>query len=547
MQPRHLPTPTRDRPPASVGGWRTLALLAVVAMSSGCAGLRDARPVDWWRNGLLVGPNYCRPAAPAADDWIDADSPKLIPSPTNEEDFAWWETLGDPVLNGLVQSTYEQNLTLRAAGQRVLQARTQLAITTSGLFPQHQAYEGGYTHVQRSRRGDLTGLNELNNRLPTPIQIPRTLESWRHGFTLGWEIDVWGRFRRAIEASDARLGESVQNYDAILVSLIADTATAYVQLREYQQRIALAEQSVALQQSSFGIAKARFDQGAVTELDIDQATATLANTKALLPQLSIQQRIANNQLCVLVGLPPANLASRLPPAPVPAAPAEVVVGIPAELIRRRPDVRAAERRVAAESALIGVATAELYPAFSITGSLGWHASEFSSLFTSAANNGTVGPSFHWNILNYGRIANNVRVQESKFREQVALYQQTVLRANQEAEDAIVSYLQSRELVAALQESVDALKKSSAVAVIQYRNGQVDFNRVATVQSQLVTYQDNLASAQASVALSLIQIYKALGGGWQIRCGVSSESVVAAAEPERLPPVEPDPPLQLIIE
>ncbi len=525
---------------------RVLVLLVAAVALTGCAGLRDARPIDWWRNGFLVGPNYQRPAAPVADEWIDYDDPKLISASPGVEDFAWWQTLGDPVLDGLVQSTYAQNLTLRAAGQRVLQARYQVAIAVSGLFPQHQAYNGRYTHVQRSKRGDLTGLNQLNNRLPRPIQIPRSFESWQHGFSLGWELDVWGRFRRAIEASDARLEESVQDYDAILVSLIADTASAYVQVREYQERIRLAQRNVKLQEQSYGIAKARFDQGAVTELDVDQATATLANTKALLPGLRIQQRMANNQLCVLMGMPPSNLAEQISPAPIPTAPSDVVVGIPAELIRRRPDVRAAERRVAAESAMIGVATAELYPAFDIRGTLGWHANDFGDMFSSAANYGTVGPSFHWNILNYGRIANNVRVQNSEFSEQVALYQQTVLRANQEAEDAIVSYLQSQQLVATLQVAVDALEKASDVAVIQYRNGKVDYNRVATVQSELVTNQDNLAAAKANVALSLIQIYKALGGGWQLRCRPLPELAVAT-EPvgaiEVLPPVLPDDTLQ----
>ncbi|WP_425397322.1 efflux transporter outer membrane subunit [Aeoliella sp.] len=518
---------------------RKLLAVLVAVMISGCSSLPDARPIDWWRNGLKLGPNYRRPAAPVASDWIDYDDPKLLVDSTDVTDFAWWRTLGDPVLDELVQSTYSQNLTLRAAGQRVLQARYQTAIATGSLFPQHQSYDGRYTRLQRSRRGDLTGLNELNNRLPTPIQIPRTFDSWQHGFSLGWELDVWGRFRRAIEASDARLDESVNNYDAILVSLLADTATAYVQVREYQERIRLAQQNVELQQQSYGIAKARFDQGAVTELDIDQATATLANTEALLPQLRIQQRVASNQLCVLMGMPPSDLAKNMSPAPIPDAPSEVVVGIPAELIRRRPDIRAAERRVAAESALIGVATAELYPAFSITGTLGWHAGDFDDVFSSAANYGTVGPGFHWDILNYGRLANNVRLQESKYCEQVALYKQTVLNANQEAEDAIVSYLQSQELVAALQKSVDALKKSSDVAVIQYRNGKVDYNRVATVQSELVTYQDNLAAARASVALSLIQVYKALGGGWQIRCRALPPLVVNSETMEVVPQPAPE--------
>jgi len=518
-----------------------LLVLVCAPLWVGCAGLPDAGPIDWLRNGCKVGPNYRRPLAPVAGQWIDFNNPKLISASTGVDEFAWWCELGDPVLDGLVQSTYQQNLSLRAAGMRVLQARYQLAIAESGLFPQRQTYHGRYTHVQRSKAGDLTGLNQLNNRLPAAIQIPRSFESWHHGLNLSWELDVWGRFRRAIESADASLDESVENYDEILVSLIADTATAYVQVREFQERIRLAEQNVTLQQETYDIAKARFDQGAVTELDVDQATATLAKTKALVPDLQIQLRVANNQLCVLMGVPPTDLTAQFTPAPIPAAAKEVVVGIPAELIRRRPDVRAAERRVAAQSAMIGVATAQLYPAFSIFGTLGWHASDFSTMFTSAANTGTVGPSFNWDILNYGRIANNVRVQDARFNEFVFMYQQTVLRANQEAENAIAAYLQSQLIVAALQESVNALEKSCQVAMVQYRNGEVNYNRLATLQSELVTYQDNLASARAEVALSLIQIYRALGGGWQIRCRPLPETVVTASEVELLPPLsQPEP-------
>lgn len=537
---RRAPSRRTSIPPApTLQGAAVLLTLFAAPLLIGCGGLRDARPIDWWRNGCKVGPNYLRPVAPIAGEWIDFNDPKLISASSGVNEFAWWRELNDPILEGLVQSVYQQNLTLRAAGSRVLQARYQLAITSSSLFPQRQTYHGRYTHVQRSKSGDLTGLNSLSNRLPPALQIPRTFDSWQQGFSLSWELDVWGRFRRAIESADASLDESVENYDEILVSLIADTATAYVQVREYQERLRLAEQNVKLQQESYHIAKARFDQGAVSELDVDQAIATLAKTKALVPQMSIQQRVANNQLCVLMGVPPTDLVEHFAPAPIPQAQKEAVVGIPAELIRRRPDVRAAERRVAAQSALIGVATAELYPAFSIFGTLGWHASDFNKMFSPAANQGTIGPSFNWSLLNYGRIVNNVRVQNARFSELVSLYQQTVLHANQETEDAIVAFLQSQQIVTALQESVSALEKSCDLGMIEYRNGEIDYNRLATLQSELVTYQDDLASAQAEVSLSLIQIYRALGGGWQIRCRALPEMAVTTPQAELLPSIEPE--------
>lgn len=534
----------RTHASSTPGRWRcttTLILSLLVApLFSGCAGLTDVRPRDWFRNGFKLGPNYRTPPAPVAPEWIDFNNPKLINASTGVDEFAWWQNFNDPLMSEMVLSAHRQNLTLRAAGMRVFRARTQLAIAESSIFPQSQSLRGGYTRIQRSERGDLTGLNQLNNRLPTPIQIPRNFNSWETGFNLGWEIDVWGRFRRSIEAADASLDASVFNYDEILVTLLADTAIAYVEVREYQQRLQLAKQNAELQRMTYDIAKARYDQGAVSQLDVDQAEATLANTEALIPAINIDLRMSNNKLCVLLGIPPMNLADQLTPAPIPTVPEEVVVGIPAELIRRRPDVRAAERRVAEESALIGVAAADLYPEFSIMGTLNWNANQFPTMFSSGANSGTIGPSFNWKILNYGRIANNIRGQTATFQEFVFLYQQTVLKANEEAEDAIVGYLQSQLLVHALQRSVAALERANEIALVQYRNGEGSFNRIATLQRELVSEQDNLAAAQAQVAISLIQIYRSLGGGWQIRCWAPPMPVIIDAELEPIPPPASEP-------
>lgn len=515
----------------------------VLPLMSGCAGLTDVSPIDWIRNGFKVGPNYQQPPAAVAEDWIDFNNPKLISASAGADDFAWWQSFNDPVLSDFVQSAYQQNLTLRAAGMRVIQARMKYAVAESSLFPQEQSYRGRYMRIQRSTKGDLTGLNRLNNRLPIPIQIPRNFDSWDSGFSLGWELDFWGRFRRAIEAADAGLDASVNDYDEVLVTLLADTATAYVQIREYQDRIRLAEQNIKLQRITYEIAKARFDQGAVSELDLDQAEATLANTEALVPSLRISLRMANNKLCLLLGMPTLNLVEQMSAGPIPTAPKEVVVGIPAELIRRRPDVRASERRVAEQSALIGVAAADLYPEFHILGTISWHANDFGSMFNSAANAGVVGPSFNWKILNYGRIANNIRGQTARFQEFVFLYQQSVLRANEEAENAIVAYLESQLMADALQKSVRALERANEVALVQYRNGEVNFNRIAYLQRELVSEQDNLASAQAEVSLSLIQIYRALGGGWQIRCRPMPMPVVVDPGPESIPPPIVLPPVE----
>ena len=309
----------------------------------------------------------------------------------------------------------------------------------------------------------------------------------------------------------------------------------YVEIREFEQRIRFAEDNIATQEGSLKLADTRFRNGAVSELDVRQAESNLGQTRALIPSLREQKRQANNRLCTLLGIPPRDLDAELGDAPIPAAPPEVLVGIPAELIRRRPDVRRAEREVARQSALIGVAAADLYPAFSINGTLNWQATKFADLFSGASNGGVVGPAFNWNILNYGRIINNTRVQDVRFRELAVAYQQTVLEANSEVENAIISYLEEQERVKALQFSVDATARSVELAVTQYREGAIDFDRIFNLQSALVLLQDDLASSQSRVTLSYIAIFKALGGGWQIRMNPTGGEVLPAPAP--LPPAD----------
>ena len=491
-----------------VGRWRQVRrpigrclLLAAVLLCGGCTHLKQ-----WLHNGFKVGPDYGRPAAPVADQWIDLNDSRVISESQGVDDSTWWTVFGDPAIDNLVQTSYAQNLPLRVAGLRVLEARAQRAIAAGLMFPQFQEAFAAYQRIQLSNRGNNTGLG-------VPL---RAFDFWVTGFNLGWEVDVWGKFRRNLESADGNLDASIENYDDILVCLVAETAATYVEIRAFQQRIEYARANVVTQEGSLRIATSRFENGAVSELDVTQARSNLGQTQALIPVLELGLRDANNRLCVLLGLPPYDLTLELGEAPIPQAPPQVVVGIPAELLRRRPDVREAERRVATQSAQIGVATADLFPAFSINGSLNWQASKFSQMFTSAANAGFIGPSFNWDILNYGRIVNNIRVQDARFQQLAVQYQQTVLSANAEVETAITSFLKSQEEVAALQFSVIATERSVELALTQYREGAIDFNRVFNLQSTLVEQQDQLAAAQANVATSLIRVYKALGGGWQLR-------------------------------
>jgi NodT family efflux transporter outer membrane factor (OMF) lipoprotein len=306
-------------------------------------------------------------------------------------------------------------------------------------------------------------------------------------------------------------------------------------VRAFEQRLKYAHANVETQKGVLRFAETQFREGAASKLDVTQARSNLAQTEKLIPVLERGLRQANNQLCVLLGTPPRDLSPELGPAEIPESPAEVVVGIPAELLRRRPDVRRAEREVAAQSAQIGVAAADLFPAFTINGSINWQAAKFSNLFGPAANAGFIAPTFNWDILNYGRIMNNIRGQDARFQQLAIEYQQAVLDANAEAENAVYAFLRAKDRLRSLQESVDATAESTRLVTFRWKEGAEPMNRVYVLQRDLVLVQDELAVGQADVALSLIRIYRALGGGWQIRYGYgAAEDWAGTAETIQLP-------------
>jgi len=503
--PQGSPARRAGRSPASRAPLLRSMLLVALACLAGCIS-----PREYIRNGFKVGPNYQKRVAPVEQNWIDAADPRVHQQTIDLT--AWWKTFNDPVLSDLVDAAYGQNLTVRQAGFRVLHARAELGIARGLFFPQQQEAAGAYTRTQLSRA-------EANRSFLPDGHY----STWNYGFNLGWELDFWGKYRRQIEGADANLDASIEDYDAVLVTMVGDIAQAYVQLRSIEQQLAYVKTNVLLQIETLDIAKARFAGGQATDLDVEQAISVLAQTESQIPELEIQRRIQNNQLCVLLGIPMVDLEERLGKARIPTAPPEAVVGIPADLLRRRPDVRAQERRAAAESARIGVAAADLYPSLSITGTMGWSARDFSDLFDGNAFGGSIGPGFNWNILQYGRIVNNIDRADARFEAQVATYQQTVLTAGQEAENALVQFLRSQQQTQKLAVSVVASEKAVAIVTVQYKGGLVDFNRVSVVEQNLVQQQLQLAQAQANIALGLVQLYRALGGGWEIRMNESQPS------------------------
>jgi NodT family efflux transporter outer membrane factor (OMF) lipoprotein len=498
------------------------ALVAGCLSSAGCTTLSE-----YVHNGFKVGPNYKRPPAPVAEHWIDANDRRVRSE--EEDDSHWWTVFNDPVLGDLIQSAYRQNLTLREAGFRVLQARASLGFAIGELFPQNQEMIGSYT-----RRGVS---ENVANRVATP---KRWFSTWDYGFGLAWEIDFWGRFRRGIESAEDTLDASVENYDDVLVTLIGDVAANYVKYRTLEQQLAYARENVKLQTTILKLATARFTGGQTSKLDVNQAQANLSATELLVPQLEISIRETTNRLCLLLGIPPEDLRLKLGQGSIPTAPPSVAVGIPGDLLRRRPDVRRAEREAAAQCAQIGIAESDFYPQISLNATWGWAAEHLKDLFAHLSFRGSIGPAFRWEILNYCRILNNVRREDARFQELVSKYQQTALNANVEVEDGLVLFLRAQDEVRFANQSVVAQLESVKEAMAQYKNGLTDFNRVAFIEEQLVTRQNQLAQSQGDIALGLIQVYRALGGGWQIRCegqaAPEKDSIVIKVEPGVAPAV-----------
>jgi len=506
-----------------------LYLCCLTPLAAGLCGCTTLR--TYVNNGFKVGPKYETPPAPVAKDWIDADDKRVRKE--DDDHSKWWVVFNDPVLNQLICTAYKQNLTLRQAGYRILAAKAQLGYSVGELFPQTQQAIGDYNRIARS-------IKTANAQF-----IPkRSYGQYDFGFSLAWEIDFWGRFRCAVDSASANLEASVADYDDVLVTLLSEVATSYVQIRVAQQRIKYANDNVALQLKSVKVVENRKQAGVAKQLDVDQAKSVLYQTWAAVPELEIGLRMSTNQLCILMGMPTEELLKKLGPAPIPTAPVDVAVGVPADLLRRRPDVRRAERQAAAQCALIGVAESDFYPHISLSGTLTYSAELFKDLFTPRAITMTAGPNFTWNILNYGRILNNVRLQDATFQQLVVAYQNTVLSAHQEAENGLVTFLKAQQRAKLQGDCVKYAESAVKTVLAQYELGTVDISQLILVMQNLVPQQDTLAIAQGEIPAGLIQVFKAMGGGWQLRlndCDPNSGPLQLCPTPEeQLPPPPPAP-------
>jgi NodT family efflux transporter outer membrane factor (OMF) lipoprotein len=492
-------------------------------------GLGRLRPAGWGF-GLLavagciqVGPDYTPPEAPLAAEWQGADDQRIATGAP--DDAAWWRTLNDPALSALIELAPAQNPTVQIAGVRVLQARAQLGAAIGELYPQQQQATGSVRYEKLSDRDSSSALlrevqQDAGHRGDLPSLDDHSFWLTQFGVGAAWELDLWGKFRRSLESADADLMASIASYDDALVSLTAEIASAYVNVRTFEERLRLTRENAQSQADSLRLTEVRFRDGETDQTDVEQARSEYAQTRSKLPEY--QTGIAQNQhaLSVLLGMPPANLDDLLQPSSgIPKAPAEVAIGIPADLLRRRPDIRSAEQQAAAQSALIGVTKAQLFPAFSLSGSFGFASSDIdgaslSDAFKWSSRTASFGPAVSWNLFNYGQITNQVRAQDASFQQAILSYQNTVLQAQQEVEDALASFLGGQDSAALLAEAIAAGERSVDLALVQYREGATDYTTVLTAQQNLLEQQDQLAVTQGNIAQSLISLYRALGGGWQ---------------------------------
>ena len=467
-----------------LGAFFVYAALAVLA--GGCA---------------MVGPDYQMPTAQVQDTWLEYEDPNL--DSTAPIAPQWWKAaFNDPVLDQLVESALAQNLSLRSAGLRVLQARQQLAIAIGDQFPQQQQISG---------QAGLEGIGKSS-----------AYSVYNLDFSLSWEADVWGRFRRQVESASAALDASLSSYDGVMVSLIADVAQTYLLIRTTQQRLSMAEYNLELQQESLRITTAKYEGGEVSALDVEQAKSLYYNTQASVASLELSLQQFKNALAILLGRPPHDMRTILEPVqPVPSTSPEIIVGMPQELIRRRPDIRTAERQLASQSARIGFAVSELYPHFSVFGSIytgvktnsGLHASD---LFKPETTDYNLSGGFQWNIFQYGRLRSNIRLQDALFQQLLEDYRQTVLQAQAEVENAIVAFFKSRQQLMSLQSAASAAQRAVDISIAQYEGGEVPYNTVITTLQALVSRQDQYAAIQGTVTTNLVDLYKSLGGGWELR-------------------------------
>jgi len=446
--------------------------------------------------GCTVGPAYVppRPVLPGA--WQTAAAGEPAAAETDLESLArWWTALEDPLLTGLIERAVAGNRDLRKAQARVREARARRGASQAGLFPTLDA-TGSATH-SRSGQG-----------------ARGAQEQYSLGLDAGWEVDLFGGVRRSVEAADATIQANQEDLRNSLVSLVAEVALNYIEVRAAQARIQVAEANLDSQTETCRLVEARREAGLTTALDAEQARYSLESIRAQIPTLRAGQQEAMNSLALLLGEAPGGIRTELQEVrPIPTAPLRVAVGVPADVLRRRPDVRQAERALAAQTAQVGVATAELYPKLSLLGSIGLEATALGSLFTGGSRAYSLGPSLSWRLFDAGAVRRNIEVQSALQEQALIAYEATVLTALKEVETALAAFAEEQQRRVALRGAAEAAARAVELARAQYGAGMVDYRSVLEAERSRLGFQDQLAQSEGSVTADLVRLYKALGGGW----------------------------------
>lgn len=449
--------------------------------------------------GCAVGPDYRTPEVSAPATWHGAMKGGLKSvSPEAAQLARWWNDLDDPHLSRLIEEAAANSLDLKLAQARLREVRARRGVSAADRFPTLNAGAG----ADRSRSSEEMGFGGGN-----------VSEAWSAQFDASWELDIFGGRRRALEAATANLEASQEDLRDVQVSLLAEVALNYVELRSFQERLAIARKNLATQTETWQIARWRHEAGLTTQLDEDQARLNLEQTRAQLPTLQTGLEQSKNRLAVLLGRNPGELAELETPASIPHIPAEVAVGIPAETLRQRPDLRRAERQLAAATAQVGVATAALYPNFSLSGTLGLQALSSANLLQASARMFSVAANAGWVLFDAGRIRQNIEVQNALQEQALIRYESAVLGALRDVENALVAYAEEQNRRVALAAAVQAAQSAAGIAASQYAAGLIDFQAVLDTQRSLLSLQDQLSQSEAAVTSNLARLYKALGGGW----------------------------------
>jgi NodT family efflux transporter outer membrane factor (OMF) lipoprotein len=447
-----------------------------------------------------VGPDYVKPELTPPDAWHSTLDDGLQPAAVAPEMLArWWTTLNDPLLTDIMERAVRGNLDLQTAQARVREARARRGISQAAYFPAVDA-NGSYTKTRASE--STTPFGDRDSEL-----YSATLDA-------GWEIDIFGGVRRSVEAADADLAASQEDLNGVLVSLLAETALNYVDVRTLQSRIEVAEANVKVLDETYQLTQSRFKAGLTDELAVQGALYLLDGTRSQIPVLKTRLEAAMNRVAVLLGgYPGAMHAELMTKAPVPVPPKNVAVGVPAETLRSRPDVRRAERQLAAQTARIGVAKADLYPRFSLIGTIGYQSLESDTLFEGDSLGWVWGPNVSWGIFKGGAVLRNIDVQEARQEQALKQYQATVLGALEESESALASYVGEQQRRDSLVTATRAASQAFLLARNQYEAGLVDFSVVLIAQQAMLSYEDQLAQSEGTVTTNLVRLYKSLGGGW----------------------------------